>query len=500
MRILALLLLLLLLIQQRAAAVAAAPPPPPPPPVVVVSLAPGGARAAPAVGYGGEWIFQTAGDGGLTAAEAAASSQLTRFPGGTPADYFDWATGWLSVPTGPGCGGCDSVPARPTSVAALRAFLAASRQRAVLVVNQLTGTLEHALAGLAAHAAAGTDVALVELGNEMYDATRPDVLAAYPRPQDYALKMANWSAAIKAAFPAARVAWVGLANDWDDRTRAWNGGVFPLAAAADAATIHLYPGLPAVNLSDAGAFPALLAPLFPLLAGYRAYTDASIPARLRLWVTEWGTWGLDAAQGTWLQALWHAAFLAALPAALPRVDVVAPYCAVCGDANMPAFTTDAFGPIVPPNASVPPAAWRRTASGHGYALLLAALRGASAVQALDFAPNAVLDPAVPASRTLVGLRASAAAGAGAGVGGGATLAAALVNLGAAPASLDASAVLPACAAGAACATVYSAASPADAARQGIRVEQLVRTAAPFAGGAPLALPPYAVAVLACECV
>lgn len=457
-----------------------------------VTLSPDPARAAPSFGYGGEWIFQTAGDGGLTAAEAAAASQLTRFPGGTPADYFDWQTGWMSLPTGPGCGGCDSVPLRPTSLAALQLFLAASQQRAVIVINQLTGSLEHALAGLAAMVAAGTDVTLLEMGNEMFDATRADVLAAYPRPEDYALKMANWSAAIKAAFPAARVAWVGLANDWDNRTRSWNAGVFPLASAADAATIHLYPGLPALNLTNASAFPQLLAPLFPLLANYRAYTDASIPSRLRLWVTEWGTWGLDAVQGTWLQAMWHAAFLVQLPIALPRVDVVVPYCAVCGDANMPAFTTDAFGPIVPPNANVPPAAWRRTASGHGYALVFAAQRGAAALQGLDFTPNPVLDAAVPSSRTLVGLRSANTAGGG--------LAAVLLNLGAVPVALDASAALPACASPAdACATVYAAASPADAARQGIRVEELARTVAPAASGA-LLLPPYAMAVLACECM
>ena len=458
----------------------------------VVKLSPLSARAAPSMGYGGEWIFQTAGDAGLAAAEVAAASHLTRFPGGTPADYFDWETGWMTLPTGSGCGGCDSVPVRPTSVSALQDFLAASSQNAVLVVNQLTSSLEHALSGLAAHAAAGTKVSLVELGNEMYDQTRADVVAAYPQPQDYARKMENWSLAIKAAFPAAHVAWVGLANDWDNRTRSWNVDVFPLASSADAATIHLYPGLPSLNLTNTSTFPVLLSPLFPLLEEYRIYTDASIPARLRLWVTEWGTWGLNAAQGTWLQALWHTAFVLQLPIALPRVDVIMPYCTVCGDANMPSFTTDTYGPIVPPNTSVPPEAWRRTASGHGYALAFAAQRGASSVQELVFTPNPVLDAAVPSSRTLVGLRTADAAGAG--------LAAAFVNLGAVPVDLAAATALPACSPPAnACATVYAAASPADAARQGIRVEQLVRSAAsPVSGDFTMA--PYSIAILACECL
>jgi hypothetical protein len=63
------------------------------------------------------------------------------------------------------------------------------------------------------------------MGNEMYDATRPDVLAAYPQPVDYATKMAVWTKGVKQAFPKAQVAWVGLANDWDNRTREWNAQV-----------------------------------------------------------------------------------------------------------------------------------------------------------------------------------------------------------------------------------------------------------------------------------
>ena len=460
------------------------------PTLVTLSSVP--ARGSPSFGFGGEFIFQSSGDGGLIAAELAASSALTRFPGGTPADYFDYATGWMIKPAGPGCGGCDSVPERPTSAADLQRYLAASLQRAVLVVNQLTQSLEHALAGLAAYAAAGVSLRFIELGNEMYDASRPDVVAAYPRPEDYALKMAAWTAAIKDAYPAAQVAWVGLANDWDNRTRAWNGGVFLSAALADAATIHLYPGLPPVDISKPANYAEFLSSLFPLLDEYARYTDDSIPARLRLWVTEWGTWGLDAAQRTWLQSLWHASFALQLPVALPRLDVLLPYCAVCGDPNMPSFTTDAYGPIVPPNVSVPASAWRRTPSGHGYALAFAALRGAAAVQALVFSPNPVLDDGVPSSRTLVGLRTADA--------GGAALAAAIVNLGAAAVPLDASAVLPGCAAPAApCASVYAAATAADAARQDIRVEQLAHTAAPVRGGA-LVLPAYAIAVVACECV
>ena len=357
----------------------------------------------------------------------------------------------------------------------------------------------------------------------MYDATRADVLAAYPQPTDYAAKMAVWTSAIKAAFPAAQVAWVGLANAWDDRTTRWNDEVFPQAVLADAATIHLcgtptpenwdivcrphpppppqhthtsrsrltpprrYPGLPPLNLTTPDQYSQLLATLFPLLNEYRAFTDASIPARLRLWATEWGTWsGSAAARFTWLQGLWHAAFSAQLPTALPRLDVLLPYCAVCGDAQMPSFTTSQFGPVVPPNTTVAPGDWRRTASGHAYALLFSVLGApaATAVQALSFAPNAQLDPATPSSRQLVGLRAVGA--------GGADVALALVNLGAAAAALDISAAF----GGAGCANVWSPANVTDAARAGIRVEELDHVSVSVAAGSgALTLAPYAIGVI-----
>ena len=50
--------------------------------------------------------------------------------------------------------------------------------------------------------------------------------------KETAEKMAAWTDAIKREFPSARVAWVGLANAWSPRTRAWNGEVFELTREA----------------------------------------------------------------------------------------------------------------------------------------------------------------------------------------------------------------------------------------------------------------------------
>jgi len=425
-------------------------------------------RVSPRVGFGSEWVFQSYSDAPLNAEIASASSTLGRFPGGTPADYFNFQTGWLELPPGAGCGGCSELPWRPTHPADLEAYLNATQQGSVFVLNQLTSTLNAQLSGLRAFAGAGVPADfLLELGNEMYDATRPDVVTAYPTGDDYSSKMAVWSAALKASFPASLVALVGLANEWDNRTHDWNAQVFGNAertASVDAATIHLYPGLPALALLPEN-FPAILAPLFTHLADYAAYTAATIPPRLRLWVTEWGTWGgAVGIENTWLQALWHTAFTALLPILLPRVDIVLPYGAVVGDPAMPAYFNSVFGQVAPPNATVPQGSWQRTPSGHGYALAFSVLSTARQVAGVAFSQNPVLDPAVPGSRALVALLGRGAQGVGDGL--------LLVNLAAAPASLDLTQLqLTPCppAAGVLCAATWGPAAINDTVRQNINV-------------------------------
>ena len=57
------------------------------------------------------------------------------------------------------------MPWRPTPPRDLAAYLNRTRQRSVLVVNQLTQDLNSALRGLQAEAAAGVNVEFVEMGN-----------------------------------------------------------------------------------------------------------------------------------------------------------------------------------------------------------------------------------------------------------------------------------------------------------------------------------------------
>lgn len=301
----------------------------------------GAARPAPVTGFGTEFVFQTNSDVSMNSNLAAAGSRMCRYPGGTPSDYWLWDLGWVNVSSDHS--NSAGLPFRPTTPIELRAFLDNSGQSTcVMVLNQLQKDLTYEVAGLVAHARAGTPVTHIELGNEMYDSTRPDVLAAYPEPRDYAEKMAVWTAGVKAVFPQAKVALDGLANTWDARTDVWNAQVLqnPVSALADAATVHLYPGLPSAPPTPPD-FPAFLALVFGTVDGYRSYIAATIPARMEVWVTEWGTWGNANVTGTWLQALWHGALLVLLPPSVPAISVVLPYCATCADPNMPSFVSQA---------------------------------------------------------------------------------------------------------------------------------------------------------------
>ena len=51
-------------------------------------------RALPRLGLGNELVWQSINDTALAAAVAESGSTVGRYPGGTPADYWDWQVGW----------------------------------------------------------------------------------------------------------------------------------------------------------------------------------------------------------------------------------------------------------------------------------------------------------------------------------------------------------------------------------------------------------------------
>lgn len=171
-------------------------------------------RTVPRFGFGNELVLQSTNDSNVVGAAAGSGSTMARYPGGTPSDYWLWDEGWIrpgspcaghlerSVDLGP----CGNYPERRTTPAQWARYLKAAKiSDSVFDLCQLSCNLTYELAGLRAHAAAGIPIRFVELGNEMYDSSRADVMARYPQPRDYAVAMLPWVEAIKHEFPAAQV-------------------------------------------------------------------------------------------------------------------------------------------------------------------------------------------------------------------------------------------------------------------------------------------------------
>lgn len=317
----------------------------------------------PLLGFGNELVFQNLSDAGLNKLLSAAHGSVVRYPGGTPSDYWDWHTGCETPhPPDPAC----KYPAPPTAWASYVNQVGVPTT--IYDVNQLHSDLGYQISGIRAMRSQGVAIRMLELGNEMYDSTRSDVMEAYPSPMDYALKMANWTAELKREFPDVRVAVIAARARKDlARLAEWNAGVFKVPGTWDAATIHVY--APLASVTSPEHFPALLAGAFDVAAEEVTNRQAEIPAALGIWVTELGTFGAPELDFTYLQALYKV-LLAALMLTIPRVEAVLPYCLTCHDTTAPAFL---------PHAGT----WNTTASGILHQMLFSAFDGSRSLVKLQ---------------------------------------------------------------------------------------------------------------------
>ena len=456
-----------------------APPAPPPPPWASrASLLRAGTRPVVRYGYGNELCYQSLNDSALTKAVAESGGTISRYPGGTPSDYWHWDTGWatdLGNYQGP----------RRATPADWGAYVQASgTEFTVFDTNQLTTNLSYAIEGLKAHQAAGSTIKYVELGNEMYDDSRADVVSTYPNGSAYAEKMAGWTKAIKAAFPKAQVALIG--DRWNayrkPREDNWNKQVLqnPLSSQADAATFHIYCPLDETNNSSEPTNVAKhLATAFFRAAQNKQHVAEQVPARLRLWVTEMGVYPAGPLLWTWLEALFYVLLDLLLPD-ISQLDVLTPYCLVCGDPTASSFITASETSVVPP-AQAGKVPWLHSLAGHAQSIIFKAAKGAGTMTPLAFSHNKALDPSVANSRALVGWRF-----------GKQTVV--LVNAGAAEVDVDLDDLV-----GAAGGCTFSGSFPkagaADITRAGMMVTEL-GVLQGSCGAAPLKLPGYALVSIA----
>eukprot|EP00052_Salpingoeca_macrocollata_P036301 m.17475 g.17475 ORF g.17475 m.17475 type:complete len:463 (-) comp9553_c0_seq2:31-1419(-) len=344
-------------------------------------------RGSVLAGFGNELVFQPMNNTVLPVQVARSGSAVARYPGGTPANYWFWSDGWIRNSSWPTFRLFNRAPP-----ALWARYTQQTAEATIFDVNVYSANHSYTLQGLQAFAAQGVDIRFVELGNELYDVSHNEYTDKWPVPADYAVAMQPLTAAIKTLFPQAQVALVGVRYDdpqyQSERSRVWNAQVLQNAVSkqADAATLHIYLGLPAAAPTVADQL-ATLNSVFVRVQENHVWVNSTIPQRFALWVTELGVFCGDKTQPfvlerTWLQSLVYASAVLLLWE-IPRVHITTPYCLVCGDPTAPAFFPD--------NSSAPhTTAWSVSPVGAVLQRVFQAVQGNTQMQQIVF-------PSQPAS-------------------------------------------------------------------------------------------------------
>ena len=251
----------------------------------------------------------------LHEAVAALAPGAIRVFGGTTANYWDWRTGKLVDLPG--------VPPRirhvaremsPIHLSDWAQLVKDANAIPVFDLNMVTSTLPDQLDMLSAAEDLGMPIRRIELGNELYYSA-PLVVRAYPTPASYGREATRWIAAIKARYPKAQIAAVGLGYPPppdDERQARWDRAVGHTLHGESALTFHAYwPASRDRSLSGAKLAEALAAPL-RLLRTLRSGGLSRLPRGVQAWVTEWNLWHGAGYRGTWANGLADAAYLLGL--------------------------------------------------------------------------------------------------------------------------------------------------------------------------------------------
>ena len=250
----------------------------------------------------------------------------------------------------------------------IASFTAPLRATTVFDLNVVTSNVSWQVAGLRSFRGQGVPIERVEMGNELWDPVQNQ--KRWADGAGYLAAMQPYLSAVGAAFPRAQLALVGMGAG-SAANAAWNRAVLaaPGSRAAHAATVHFYTplGIGSSRPVEPSQAAGILATAFEAAAQQQAHADATIPAAMRIWVTEFGhratstSWALPSLDGTWLEGLYGGTTLLLL-LRIERLDLALPYCLACADPNAPAFTRGPHG--LPPPISQPGSDWRLTARGH----------------------------------------------------------------------------------------------------------------------------------------
>jgi len=389
----------------------AAAPLPPAAPATPVQVGPSRALPADFLGANGANVRARRGtwsDPTFLSTLADLQPQNIRLFGGTTANYWDWRAGGFV--SGPGVpreiakynnkdDGKDGEDDGTLSLETLAGAVKAGGSAPVYDLNMLTSTLEEQLAMLRAAKSLGLPVERVELGNEFYLDSGSNKLnvKVFPDGAAYGTEATRWISAIKAEFPAAKVAVLGATSrnpagtiGNNPRRNGWNASLLSTVRGEDAVTFHNYfpTGLKPEQEIDSPATAAAVTDAARLrLQQLRAEDLTDLPDGVEAWVTEWNL--LDdtgRAQGRWVHGLAVAVYGAGLLAE-PDVTLTDVHSLV---GSIPTAAVYASGKVLsrlPGVAETAPAnkPWDLSATGVGMRPLWQVVDGRDRVAALTVA-------------------------------------------------------------------------------------------------------------------
>ncbi len=269
-----------------------------------------------------------------------------RYPAGTVGSYWNWHTGRVDETLAPEDvmtwvrphvrGGAQAGRGRYT-LANFKKTVDGAGVMPVFMLGMAVHGLAEQIAILKEAERSGLPIRYLELGNELiFKDAEPLLEKLFPDAETYGRVATEWIAALKQAFPGAKIAVCGsfVASDsQSERRRTWNPRMMTTLKGADIITTHLYAGeivrteRERLGLSEVQAQQALssqeqasrtLSPTPENTAkaiglAYevwgRLLAKTQIPAGMDVWVTEWNTGGAGGGGNQWMTSLVTSALL-----------------------------------------------------------------------------------------------------------------------------------------------------------------------------------------------
>jgi hypothetical protein len=279
----------------------------------------------------------------------------------------------------------------PATLESLKQMTDSTGAVPLFVVNILTSTLDEQLEMLKTARSLGLPVKYIELGNEIYWGKHSDV---YPTAADYAKTAAEWSHAIKASFPEAKIAIIVDSEDPDfkagDRVLTWNANIRKFIEGnndIDAVTMHPYifksSSYPEISDLSAENIKRTMAASFLARNNVTHAIDHSLPPGKEVWITEYNIIDDEhVVNSRWIHALFSASMTLSFLDE-PRISMLM-FHSLSGAYTFAAIHHPTYAKIFNNEYHKPMVPYTLTAAGVGVTQVFGAVKGMNEYKKIEF--------------------------------------------------------------------------------------------------------------------